>query len=165
MNRISAQFSSQACIAAATIIAMFIGALCQAAPAEDHWSPDPDLKAAITQRQALDMINNQDYPSAISMLVNLSEEAKGEADVFNLLGYAYRLNGELAKSMAAYKRALFLKPGHIGALEYQGELFLTLGELKKAEGNLAKIKAVCAASCEEYKELKTAINRWRKNNH
>jgi hypothetical protein len=59
--------------------------------------------------------------------------------------------------MQAYTRALTLDPQHTGALEYQGVLFVILGDLDKANSNLDKIEAICGTSCEEYEELAEAI--------
>jgi len=61
-----------------------------------------------------------------------------------------------------YERALWLDPDHRGALEYQGELFLLLGDVDKAEANLAHLEKVCPDDCEEAEELAEAIALWRK---
>ena len=58
-------------------------------------------------------------------------------------------------------RALYLNPEHLGALEYQGELFLTLGDLKRAEWNLSRLKQLCSVVCEERDDLAEAIEAWR----
>ena len=58
-----------------------------------------------------------------------------------------------------YEKALELNAKHIGALQYQGELFITLGEIENAKQNLVKIEKVCwLFSCNEEKLLKTAID-------
>ncbi len=59
--------------------------------------------------------------------------------------------------MQAYERALKLDPQHAGALEYQGELFVILGEPDKARANLVLIEAICGTGCEEYVDLAEAI--------
>jgi hypothetical protein len=60
--------------------------------------------------------------------------------------------------MQAYDKALSLNPNHTGALEYQGVLFIKLGQKDKAEANLEKINGICGTSCEEYEDLAKAIN-------
>ncbi len=57
----------------------------------------------------------------------------------------------------AYAKALKLNPNHTGALEYQGVLFIKLGQVDKAKANLAKIKAISGEGGEEYKDLAEAI--------
>ena len=50
-----------------------------------------------------------------------------------------------------------MDPSHKGALEYQGELFVELGQIDKAKGNLGKLNRICLFGCEEYDDLKQAI--------
>jgi len=42
-------------------------------------------------------------------------------------------------------------------LEYQGELYLQLGEIDKAKQNLERIKQICWLVCKEKKMLEKAI--------
>ena len=128
-----------------------------ALPAEDHWAPDPDSPHAQAYAKAAKLIEAEDYAGALPLLQALALDAPGDADVFNLLGFAYRKTGDLKNSAPAYERALFLKPDHLGALEYQGELFLTLGDVAAAEANLARLRGLCPSPCEETDELAEAI--------
>ena len=59
--------------------------------------------------------------------------------------------------MVYYDKALAMDPSHKGALEYQGELFVTLGQIDKAKANLARLNRICLFGCEEYDDLKAAI--------
>ena len=71
------------------------------------------------------------------------------------------LGTETGKQRAKYlfEKALKLNAKHIGALQYQGELFITLGEIENAKKNLEKIGKICwLFSCNEEKLLKTAID-------
>lgn len=142
-------------------LGLFIAGQAFALPAEDHWSPDPDTPFAKDFAKAETMLEVEDYCGALPLLVHLSEAARGNPDVFNLLGYAYRKSGDLESSGEAYARALFLDPDHHGALEYQGELFLTLDNIAAAEANLAKLTASCPSPCVETDELAAAIAAWR----
>lgn len=97
------------------------------------------------------------WADAIAALKAIVEIDAANADAFNLLGYAYRNAGDNKRAMTAYVRALKLNPKHAGALEYQGVLYVKLGQLDKAGANLAKLEAICGTGCEEYKELAEAI--------
>jgi tetratricopeptide (TPR) repeat protein len=44
-----------------------------------------------------------------------------------ILGFSFRKMGNLDKAAFYYEKALTISPKHKGALEYQGEMFLTLG--------------------------------------
>jgi hypothetical protein len=58
-----------------------------------------------------------------------------------------------------YLKALKLKPGHLGANEYLGELYVLTGHMDKAKARLAAIAKICGnTNCEEYKDLDKAIS-------
>jgi tetratricopeptide (TPR) repeat protein len=80
-----------------------------------------------------------------------------EADKYNLLGFTARKSGDLNAAADYYKKALEINPKHIQALEYQGELYLQLGEIEQAKKNLEKIKTICWFICKEKKMLEEAI--------
>ncbi len=88
-------------------------------------------------------------------------EAPGKQDdLYNLLGFTSRKSGNLAIAAKHYEKALSINARHVGALQYQGELFITLGEYDSAQQNLAKIEKICwLFACEEEKLLKTALER------
>ena len=65
----------------------------------------------------------------------------------------------LEKSAYHYEQALEINPKHLGALEYQGELYIALGEVEKAKANLTKIDDICWTECSELRELKKAIEQ------
>ena len=80
-----------------------------------------------------------------------------EADKYNLLGFTARKSGDLKAAAEYYKKALEINPKHIQALEYQGELYLQLGQIEQAKKNLEKIKTICWFICKEKKMLEEAI--------
>jgi len=66
------------------------------------------------------------------------------------------LNG---KAIRLYREALSLEPNDVVALAGQGEALAAKGALVKARENLAKVKALCVASCPEQGQLTAAIAR------
>ena len=64
----------------------------------------------------------------------------------------------------AYDKALAIDPKHKGALEYKGELYLTLGNLEGAENMFDRLNKVCFLSCKEKKQLAAAIRTYKKAN-
>ena len=143
---------------AALLLALFVAGTTNAAPGEDHWG-EPSARGLLYQAlaEARDLVESGDPASAVAVLAPLALEHPQDADVFNLLGYARRNAGDLEGSALAYTRALELDSDHLGALEYQGELFLMLGEPEKAQDNLARLTAICGIGCEERKDLASAI--------
>ena len=95
-------------------------------------------------------------PNLMGNLCNWPE-IRRIADKYNLLGFTSRKSGDLNAAAEYYKKALEINPKHIQALEYQGELYLQLGEIEQAKKNLEKIKTICWFICKEKKMLEEAI--------
>jgi len=111
----------------------------------------PDLTAVRARIKA------RDWNSAIRELNALVENGTQHADVYNLLGFSLRNVGDVRAAQTFYKKALEFDPDHKGALEYQGELYVKLGELAKARDNAARLAKLCPQGCEELEDLKKAI--------
>ena len=86
------------------------------------------------------------------------------ADVYNLLGYSHRNLEKNDKAFVYYEKALSLDPRHKVTHEYIGELYLKLKQPEKAKEHLAKLDSICFFGCEEFDELKEAIQADEKNN-
>ena len=87
----------------------------------------------------------------------------GSADWNNLMGYSLRKQAtpDYTAAEKFYAEALRIDPKHRGALEYSGELYLMTGNLQKAEERLAALDKACLFSCEEYRDLKRAVERYK----
>ena len=107
--------------------------------------------------EAVALIAAEKYQEAILSLQSAAKLATTDADIQNLLGFTHRKTGKLDAAASYYKRALEINPKHKGALEYQGELFLMLGDKDAAADNLAKLDKICWLGCSEYDDLKQAI--------
>ena len=68
------------------------------------------------------------------------------------------------QSEAAYERALKLNPQHKGALEYMGELYITLGENIKAKELLTRLKKVCPSDARSWMLLKKHMQQSTQTN-
>ena len=115
-------------------------------------------------RKATVMINKEDYTGALTFLEAEIAKNPDNADAWNLTGYASRKMGDYAASEVAYDKALAIDPKHKGALEYKGELYLTLGNLEGAENMFDRLNKVCFLSCKEKKQLAAAIRTYKKAN-
>ncbi len=119
---------------------------------------DPAYAAAV---QAIDA---KDFARAITLLDVVVQRTPDDADAWNQLAYATRNSGDPAKSIPLYQKALALDPRHTGAHEYIGEAYLALGDLAKAKEHLARLNRICLFSCEEYRDLKKAVQAYEKSN-
>ncbi len=107
------------------------------------------------------LIKEWKYADAIPLLEKVIKAEPENADAYNQLGYAHRKLNKLPEAKSHYARALAVKPDHKGALEYQGELYLMLDDLKAAEANLAQLDKLCFFGCAEFTDLKKAIAEYK----
>lgn len=108
-------------------------------------------------RHARRFIEREKYKAAIQSLRLVVLEDSQNADAWNLLGFSSRKLGKVKNARKYYDRALSLDPDHKGALEYQGELFITLNDLDSARDNQRKLTALCPDGCEQLTDLSAAI--------
>ena len=102
------------------------------------------------------LIAQADYAAARDILKGITAAEPGNADAWNLLGFSSRKMGDLRAASKAYIKALKINPGHLGALEYQGEMFIQMGEADKAKANLVTLQGLCG-TCEEMQDLQQAL--------
>jgi Flp pilus assembly protein TadD len=102
-------------------------------------------------------IKAKEWSAAIAELNGMVDKGVQHADVYNLLGFSLRNQGDTRTAQTYYQKALEFDPDHKGALEYQGELYVKLGDLARAEANLAKLVKLCPQGCEERADLEEAI--------
>ena len=125
----------------------------------DDYAPTAAKPAAYNK--ALVLIENKNYDKAIVKLKEAEAAAKKDADIQNFLGFSHRKLNKLDEAAKYYKFALALDSKHKGALEYQGELFLMLGDKASAEKNLQKLDKICWLGCGELDDLRTAIRNYK----
>ena len=114
---------------------------------------DPSFVAA---RQA---IRSRQYGDAIRLLHDALLRDSQDPDTHNLLGFAYRKNGDLDSAFRHYHEALRLAPQHRGAHEYIGEAYLMRGDLARAEEHLRELNRLCRTRCDERDDLQAAIEQ------
>ena len=145
---------------AATIIFIFsLLSVTQSAFAMGGDHTTPSTESDFTRGRSA--IDKKDWASAISAFEKVLAQDSRNADAWNWLGYASRKSGKLDAAFKYYDKALAVDPKHKGAYEYQGEAFLMAGQPAKADENLSKLAALCNSRCEEYKDLKEAIEAYK----
>ena len=121
----------------------------------------PARPAADKLGQARTLIAARQWSAALDELRRVNDA--GSADWNNLMGFTLRKGKmpDLAGSEMYYDAALRIDPHHRNTLEYSGELYLMKGDLPKAQARLAALSTECGASCEQYGQLKAAIERYK----
>ena len=146
------------CAAACTAL-VFAGAFVAVPGSKaDPGEQDPATSAAGSDYAAgKKAVEAKDWQTGIRLLSSAALRDTRNAEIQNLLGYAYRNTGELSYAFKHYSRALQLNPRHRGAHEYVGEAYLMIGNLPKAQEHLAELKKICLIPCEEYEDLKKTL--------
>ena len=137
-----------------------LGKLAAAATAA---TPTPTTQAtkqlSVFLSEADALIKQKNFTAALNLLKQADSTYANNADVNNLLGFSSRNLKQFSASARYYQKALRINPNHLGALEYQGELFLQTKKVSAAKKNLAKLKQLCGVNCEEYLDLKKSIGK------
>ena len=108
-------------------------------------------------------VQSGNFQVAIKYLKQAAKSSTNNANIYNLMGYSHRKLDLLEEAFFWYKKALKLDPRHQGANEYIGELYLRTNNLKKAEEHLEVLDDVCFFGCDEYDDLKDAIEKYKKS--
>ena len=141
------------------LAALLLAALPVAQAADEVTTPAaPTVAERLANARAA--IAAKEWSRAMRELNVAVREQPRNADVHNLLGYAYRKRAspDLGKALEHYQTALQLDPRHKGAHEYIGEAYLMKGEPAQAQRHLAELEKICGGqACEEYQDLAKAI--------
>lgn len=115
-------------------------------------------------RSARDAIAAQQWSKSLDLLKAQLPSLNRNADLHNLLGFAYRKQAwpDLEKAFEHYRLALDIDPGHRGAHEYIGEAYLMKKQPAKAREHLQALQRLCGGTaCEEYQDLAKALAAYR----
>jgi Flp pilus assembly protein TadD len=113
--------------------------------------------------EAKKAVEAQDWKRAAEHLGKAAAAEPDNADIQNWLGFANRKLGNMDAAFSAYNEALKLNPKHKNAHEYIGEAYLLVNDVTRAEQHLAELQKLCTPiPCEEYKELKRAVDEYKK---
>src|SRR5690349_15179182 len=127
---------------------------------------EPEAIDVLTERnpdfaQGRRAVEARDWKTAIKWLTAADKRTVNNADIHNLLGFAYRNDGQLDVALKHYERAVQIDPRHRGVHEYLGEAYLMLDQPAKAEEQLAILKNICTSACPERDELSSKIAQYR----
>jgi len=106
---------------------------------------------------ANDLVKKQKYEDALVALKKSLAADPENADLLNLTGFSYRKLRDLDNAYKYYSEALTVNPEHTGALNYLGILYVNTGQPEKALELLTRLDDACFFTCDEYTQLKQAI--------
>jgi len=113
-----------------------------------------------TYAEAKTLVKNKKFDKAVVMLEELLKDSKNSSNPDILNDYAYSLRNlkQYEKAEKFYLAALKINPKHAGANEYLGELYL---QTKRPEEAKKRLEVLKTCNCEEYKELKEKIEKYK----
>jgi len=114
---------------------------------------DPDLA------QGEQAVRTGRYELGIPFLRAALERFPEQADIHVYLALALRQTGRAEEAARHYEHALRSDPTNLGALAYQGVLFLAQGNRAAAEANMARLRDLCPNGCVERDELARELAR------
>jgi len=124
--------------------------------------PPPHIiqKTNPSYAEAKALVKSKKFDKAVVMLEELLKDSKNSSNPDILNDYAYSLRNlkQYDKAEKFYLDALQINPKHIGANEYLGELYLLTKRPEEAKKRLEVLKP---CNCEEYKELKEKIEKYK----
>ena len=145
-----------------TLAAFALAASAAFANMGDDNAPKADANFDVG-RQAIEAEN---WPAASTAMRKAIAADPGNPDAHNWLGFVLRKQGNYDASFAEYAEALRLNPKHKAARAYLGEAYLATKQLAKAEEQLNELLKLCTPiPCEEHKDLKRAIDEYKKKNN
>ncbi|MCA2961791.1 MAG: tetratricopeptide repeat protein [Silvanigrellales bacterium] len=115
-----------------------------------------EANAAVSEVQAL--VDAKRFKEATTKARAFVTKDTGNAQMYNLLGFALRQQKQWVDSVAAYQEALKLRPDYVQAKEYLAVAYLGMGETKAAKALHDELKtthpALAKAVATEAKRLK-----------
>ncbi len=112
----------------------------------------------------IEFLDKEQYQKAIEASQKALSKSPDNADLLNYIAYSYRKLGQFPDAFVYYFKALEFDPGHRGANEYLGELYLQTGHLARAQERLQVLDKECFLPCGAYTDLKKAIKAYQKEN-
>ena len=135
---------------------------------DDNSSVSASEQVTKLYNKAYELVYNKKFDKSIKLLEKIAKRkdlGEKKADVYNLLGFSYRKHSEpdLDKALESYKIALETNPEHLGAHEYLGELYITLGNMNKANEMLNNLEKIAGTNSMEILILKIYYSRYYLN--
>ena len=132
----------------------------------NHRPPDMSTRDYSTATEsdydvAKRLLRHKQYAEAIPHLQFALADKPQDADILNDLGYAKRMVGNYDDALYYDQRAITIEPGHKGAHENMGELYLLKNDLLSAQKELETLTTLCPSDCDERTALAQAIANFK----
>ena len=109
-------------------------------------------------QEILELIDQEDFHSALKMLMVIYEDDKNNSNIQTLIGFTYRNLGDYDTSIEFYKKAIINDPVNINAHHYIALSYLGIGKKNLASKHLDELIRICnPIPCKEIGDLKEKL--------
>ncbi len=130
------------------VIFAVVISLALAAPSHPAGDPKPEM-AGQNYAQGEEKARQGKWAEAATLFRKVIEEDGQHYKAFNMLGYSLRKMGKAKEAIAAYNKALSIKPDYAPALEYRGVAHVMAGNKAAARADLQKLKSLGSPLAED----------------
>ena len=130
------------------VIFTVVISLALAAPSHPAGDPKPEM-AGQNYAQGEEKARQGKWGEAVTLFRKVIEEDGQHYKAFNMLGYSLRKMGKAKEAIAAYNKALSIKPDYASALEYRGVAHVMAGNKAAALADLQKLKSLGSPLAED----------------
>ena len=138
------------------VVLAFVISLALAAPSHPAGDPKPEM-AGQNYVQGEEKARQGKWAEAEALFLKVIEEDDQHYKAFNMLGYSLRQMGKAKEAIAAYDKALSIKPDYAPALEYRGVAHVMTGNKAAALADLEKLKSLGSTLAEDLGEKIAAM--------
>lgn len=126
---------------------------------DEAWELEQKAAAASSEKESEKLLKKagKEYEKASRALRSAVQDDPTLHQAWTTLGYTLRKSGEFGEALAAYDRALELRPGFPEAVEYRAEAYLGLGRVAEAQEAYMEL---LRADREHADELLAAMRKW-----
>ncbi len=130
------------------VIFAVVISLALSAPSHPAGDPKPEM-AGQNYAQGEEKVRQGKWGEAATLFRKVIEEDGQHYKAFNMLGYSLRKMGKAKEAIAAYNKALSIKPDYAPALEYRGVAHVMAGNKAAALADLQKLKSLGSPLAED----------------
>ena len=134
----------------------FVISLTLASPSHPAGDPKPEM-AGQNYARGEEKAREGKWAEAAALFRKVIEEDAEHYKAFNMLGYSLRKMGKAKEAIAAYNRALSIKPDYAPALEYRGVAHVMAGNKAAALADLGKLKSLGSPLAEDLEKKIAAM--------
>lgn len=141
------------------VFALFM-ALAPAAPSHPAGDPSPPKapdSAGESYAQGQEMAREGKWKEAAALFGEAAAADAGHYQALNMLGYSLRQLGRMKQAIAAYDKALSIKPDYAPALEYRGVAHVMAGDRAAALADLRKLESLGSPLAEDLRAKVAAM--------